>query len=421
MIATLAAALITLHVSPNHLASAGIDVPVVESSLAVDPGDPKHLVGVAIAGEDPGPETTCATFLSRDGGATWTSRRLPVAQCGDPWAIIGPKQTIVTVLAGAPALGFDDGFLVFRSGDGGATWPLPPQNLARHIDHDTLFADTRDPANPRLFALGMLPYRVEGHRRVDVFLARSDDWITFPRVTRVTPSNLNFNTFTGAVLRDGTVVVSYGDFMPLTKGPKARLEKGRVWLLTSRDGGETFGAPLLIGEGCTNQFPILAADPADDTLYFTCATPDEKQLFLYRSRDKGESWTEPLPVPAAPGETSVRGANIATGKNGALLVTWMSETDAAKHCNALWATASADGGDTFAKPVRVSEGAPCNDTPRNAKMLKRFDYGGDYFGLAADRDGVFQLIWSDSRNGVYQLWSASVTVVPTTEQKETKK
>jgi hypothetical protein len=403
---------ITLRISPNHLASAGIDVPLYESSLAADPGDAKHLVGVAIAGDDI-KSTTCATFVTRDGGATWSSTKLPVTDCSDPWAIIGPKQTIVTVIAAMPDLGVDDGFLVFRSGDGGATWPAPPHNLGRRIDHDTLFSDARDSAKPRLFALGMLPHRVEGYRRVDVFLARSDDWITFPRVTRVTPSNLNFNTFTGAVLRDGTVVVSYGDFMPQTKGPKARLEKGRAWLLASRDGGETFGAPLLIAEGCTNQFPVLAADPADDTLYFTCATPDEKRLFLYRSRDKGESWTEPLPVPAAPGETSLRGANIATGKNGVILVTWMSETDAAKHCNALWAAASADGGDTFTKPARVSEGTPCNVTPKNAKVIERFDYGGDYYGLASGPDGVFHVIWSDSRNGVYQLWSASITVVRT--------
>jgi hypothetical protein len=68
---------------------------------------------------------------------------------------------------------------------------------------------------------------------------------------------------------------------------------------------------------------------------------------------------------------------------------------------------------SFAQPVRVSEGAPCNDTPRNAGVIKRFEYGGDYFGLAADRDGVFHLIWSDSRNGVYQLWSASITVART--------
>jgi hypothetical protein len=172
-------------------------------------------------------------------------------------------------------------------------------------------------------------------------------------------SNLNFNTFTGAVLRDGTVVVSFGDFMPLSKGPKARLEKGRVWLLSSRDGGDTFGAPMLIAEGCTNQFPVMAADPADDALYVTCATPDAKRLAIYRSRDKGESWSDPLPVPAEAPQTSVYAANIAVGKNGVLLATWITETDAAKHCSALWAAASADGGDTFTKPVRVSEGAPC--------------------------------------------------------------
>jgi hypothetical protein len=410
MLATLLATAVTLHVSPNHLASAGIDVPVVESNLAADPNDPKHLLGIAMAAEEL-EKSACATFLTRDGGETWTATKLKTARCADPWALIGPKQSIAAVLASSPELGAEDSFLVFHSADGGATWPFAPVAIGdRYADHDTLFADRRDPAKQRLFALSMLANRNDaGHRRVDVFLARSDDWITFPRVTRVTPSNLSFNTFTGAVLRDGTVVVSFGDYMPLTKGPKVFLEKGRTWLLASRDGGATFGPPLLIAEGCTNQFPVLAADPADDTLYFTCATYDTKRLALYRSRDKGESWSDPLPVPADAPQTTLHAANIAVGKNGVILVTWIGETDAAKHCNALWAAASADGGATFTKPVRVSDAASCNDTPKNAKLIKRYDYGGDYYGLAAGADGVFHLIWSDSRNGVYQLWSASVT------------
>ena len=417
MLATILAATISLHVSPNRLASAGIDLPIAESCLAVDPADPKHLVGTAIVYADEPLKSHCATFLSRDGGETWSNAQLPVVTCGDPWAIVGPKQTIVTVLAGAPAFGIDDGFLVFRSSDGGATWPAPPLPLATYVDHDTLFADRRDPARQRLYALGELSHRVEGQRRDDVFLARSDDWMTFPRVTRVTPSNLHFNTFTGAVLRDGAVVVTYGDFMPWTKGPKARLEKGRNWMLASRDGGVTFGAPLLIAEGCTKQFPVLAADPADDTLYFLCASEDARHLGVYRSRDRGESWSDPLPVPAEAEGTTLHAANIAVGKNGVLLVSWMRETDEAKHCNGLFAAASGDGGDTFTKPVRVSDGTPCNATERNAHAIKRFDYGGDYYGLDADRDGVFHLIWSDSRNGVYQLWSASVTAAPALDSK----
>ena len=407
MIAALLATAITLHVSPNRLASAGLDVPIVESSLAADPGDPKHLLGVAIAGDDVG-ATTCATFLSRDGGATWSNARLPVTVCGDPWALIGPKQTIVSVLAASRELGVDDGLLVFRSTDGGATWPIPPANLGPYHDHDTLFADLRDAAKPRLFVLAQQAHRVEGQRRADVFLARSDDWAAFPRITRITPSNLNMNTLTGVVLRDGSVAVAFFDFARWIRGPEAFLERPRFWLLLSRDGGESFGPPMLIAEHYGQQFAVLAADLADDTLYLTGMADGFHRIVLQRSRDRGETWSA-LPVTAAPAGATVNGANVAVGKDGLLLVSWQSETDAVKHCNALWAAASADGGATFTKPVRVSEGTSCNATARNAKILKRYDSGGDYYGLAADRDGVFHLIWSDSRNGVYQLWSASIT------------
>ena len=411
MLATLLlAAALTLHVSPNRLASAGIDVPIVESNLAVDPADPKHLVGVAIVGDD-FPATTCATFLSRDGGETWSGKRLKVTQCGDPWALVGPKQTIVTVLAGSPELGVDDGLLVFRSADGGATWPTPPHDLGSYHDHDTLFADLRDPAKPKLFVLASFAHRVDGHLRGAISLARSDDWVAFPRITRITPSNLNMNTMGGVVLRDGTVAVAYIDYARWIRGPEAFLERPRVWMVLSRDGGESFGAPMLITEGCGKQWPAPAADPADDTLYLTCMVDDFHRIVLHRSRDRGETWSV-LPVHAAPAGTTVNSANVAVGKNGTLLVTWQSETDAAKHCNALFAAASADGGATFSEPARVSEGTSCNATERNAKMLKRWEWGGDYYGLAADRDGVFHVIWSDSRNGAYQLWSASIRAQP---------
>lgn len=406
MIAALLATTITLHVSPNRLVSAGIDVPVVESSLATDPGDAKHLVGAAIAGSDVG-ATDCATFVSRDGGATWSSSHLHVKGCADPWALVGPKQSVVSVLGGVPENDIDDGLLVFRSADGGATWH-PPLSLGAYTDHDTLFADLRDPAKPRLFALAQNNHRADGHRRSAVFLARSDDWAAFPHVTRVTPSNLNLNTLSGVVLRDGSVAVAFFDFARWIRGPEAFLERPRFWMLLSRDGGESFGAPMLVAEGCGQQFSVLAADPADDTLYLTCMADDFHRIVLQRSRDRGETWSA-LPVTAAPAGATVNGANVAVGKDGLLLVSWQSETDAVKHCNALWAAASADGGATFTKPLRVSEGTSCNATARNAKILKRFDTGGDYYGLAADRDGVFHLIWSDSRNGVYQLWSASIT------------
>ncbi len=36
--------------------------------------------------------------------------------------------------------------------------------------------------------------------------------------------------------------------------------------------------------------------------------------------------------------------------------------------------------------------------------------GGDYIGLAAGSDGMFHPLWTDSRSGTYQLYTASITV-----------
>jgi hypothetical protein len=40
----------------------------------------------------------------------------------------------------------------------------------------------------------------------------------------------------------------------------------------------------------------------------------------------------------------------------------------------------------------------------------RWGNGGDYTGLASDRDGVFHPLWADSRSGTFQAWTARVRV-----------
>jgi hypothetical protein len=36
--------------------------------------------------------------------------------------------------------------------------------------------------------------------------------------------------------------------------------------------------------------------------------------------------------------------------------------------------------------------------------------GGDYFGLAAEADGRFRLVWAEVRNGISQLLTTTVAV-----------
>jgi hypothetical protein len=42
--------------------------------------------------------------------------------------------------------------------------------------------------------------------------------------------------------------------------------------------------------------------------------------------------------------------------------------------------------------------------------------GGDYFGLTAGADGRFHLVWSDARDGAFQIWTAAVSVQSGTEK-----
>ena len=41
----------------------------------------------------------------------------------------------------------------------------------------------------------------------------------------------------------------------------------------------------------------------------------------------------------------------------------------------------------------------------------RWVSGGDYMGLAPDKDGAFHPFWADSRTGTFQIYTASVSVV----------
>ena len=62
----------------------------------------------------------------------------------------------------------------------------------------------------------------------------------------------------------------------------------------------------------------------------------------------------------------------------------------------------------------MSGATSCPDTPQDKGVFDNgtFGAGGDYSGLAATSDGIFHLVWSDARTGIYQLRTASVAVKP---------
>lgn len=401
--------------------------PLVEPHLSVHPTNPKHLLAGVIVVPKPDMTTTdCAFLVSFDGGAAWQRRDLGLTDCADPWTAFLPDGTaVISVLA-------RDGILVYRSGDGGRTWGEPVYFAGSH-DHETLAVDaTSGPRAGSLYLLSVESTKeaASGQRRDAVFVARSDDGgRTFGEPARVIPSNLSFNTMTGVVLSDGTLVVSFADYGRGTLAGSVWLDAPRAWTVRSPDGGKTFSAPIWMSQACNRSFPTLTADasqgPFRDRLYWTCngssdgrtALPDFERISLEYSPDRGERWSEPLRVNSGSGlRPYVRTPAIAVNRDGVVGISWYdarnekNRTKTIFQCLDVYFAASLDGGKSFLPEVRVSSQSGCANSPANGDARYRWPGGGDYHGLAARPDGAFQILWADSRDGIYALRTAEVAV-----------
>jgi hypothetical protein len=167
-------------------------------------------------------------------------------------------------------------------------------------------------------------------------------------------------------------------------------------------------------------------------VYCEGRTPNEGTRIAFRwSADHGKTWSPPRDiVPERRGDVSQFQPAIAVNSDGTIGVMWYDTRDVIDGWN-LYFTASTDGGDTWATPVRVSSEptvafTAANDRPvplvvRQApagiavamlSAFSRWPAGGDYMGLAADASGVFHPFWVDGRSGIFEVYTSRVQVVP---------
>jgi hypothetical protein len=147
-----------------------------------------------------------------------------------------------------------------------------------------------------------------------------------------------------------------------------------------------------------------------DRLFWLCIADKFNGVLVQRSDDRGESWSEPLRLNHSQTARSFT-PSITVNKDGVIGVSWYEIHD--KSCFDVYFTASLDSGKTFLPEVRVSSATSCPDTPQNKGAFDpgtTFGAGGDYSGLAATSDGIFHLVWSDARTGIYRLRTTSVAV-----------
>jgi BNR repeat protein len=420
----------TIRVGANiQLVQTKEDRPLAEPHIAVHPAQARHLLAAAIVA-DPGEafsaRQTCAVFLSADGGRSWQRHNFAIAHCGDPWVAITPSgQAVFAVLGTHPAVASPTGgigLLVFHSSDGGRTWPETPLALGRGHDHETLAVDASSPKRAGWLYLisGKATRAEEGRLRWSVFVARSrNGGRTFDDPVTIVPSNLNINAELSVVLSDGTLLVSFVDFQRNVDdfAEKGRLERRRVWVMRSTDGGRTFSVPLFASEECGRGWSALAVDtstgPFRDRVYLACRSHGERDVVLHYSADGGERWSDPTPVHGPASDTGVVRTTpaLAVNPRGIVAVAWMeARTVSGRACQRAMVTASLDGGHSFIPERPLADSVSCPDASTNGAALRRWPTGGDYFGFAAAPDGRFHAVWPDARNGTFQLRTSAVDV-----------
>lgn len=412
--------------------------PHIEPHVAVHPANPDHLVGAAVTVMD---STVISLFVSVDGGQSWSRTLFP--RCWlDPWITFGADDTVFfACLENKDRVAV----LVYRSADGGRTWNEPTEvpfetgawagtPAIREVsgyDHESMVFDrTEGPYQGTLYMVAFQAVRManEAFFASPVFLKSTDAGRSFAPPVRIIASNVWANTMNPVVFSDGSVGFAFYDFAVDLGDSMRPLRTKRISWVRSDDGGRSFTVPYLVAETTeTSTLPLLAVDPSEgpfqDRLYLAVddVRAGKAGVYLFFSEDEGEQWSEavritdvehPDPIFANPAVT--------VGTDGVVGVAWYDgrhATDGA--CWDLYFSASLDGGETFLPNVRVSEETACSNVPGNVvergggerfDVARRWPSGGDYFGLVVLPGGAFQLLWADSRTGVYQLWTARIDV-----------
>ena len=467
-----------ITVGPNvHVSRANGDRQHFETQVAANPTNPRNLLGCSIispAEKDRSPvEHKTIVYASFDGGESWepTLEVGPDLVSRDPACVFGADGTAYFVAFGFTPDFKEQHMFVYRSKDGGKTWPSP--TILPIVDRPFITVDaTGSKYRGRVYVHG-----TSGTRMFESVDGMSQRSITELAVFRSTDGGAKFEevklagagkhhvlgTGNSVVLSDGTFVWVFGVVKEYWRDdgsfgiPENKPNQSNTWLkvITSSDGGEDFTKAVVISDwylrfyGSVNCIPIVAVDQSDgpfkDRLYvvWADARSGRTEVLLAYSSDKGKTWSKPVVVNDDWPRTQ-RGEGpddhmpvVAVNPAGVVGVMWYDRRDNPDNLG-WWVrfAASLDGGETFLPSVRVSE-APSALEQQNRPLvlatetrgggnpavmlrantfstevgLTAFQFmGGDTAGMAADSTGLFHPFWIDNRTGIAQVWTVPVSV-----------
>jgi hypothetical protein len=407
------------------------DGPQSETSIAIDPANPNLVV----AGSNEIIRLPMRAYWSADGGRSFNADDLPLPP---------PTSTNGTDFGSDPGVAFDTHGNVYfsyivvffnrsfggiqgtemavaKSTDGGATWPQVTyfnynNGTGKFNDKPMIAVDTNPSSRYRDSV-----YVAWDNASNNQGKSAANDALLFSRSTdggRTFTAPSALNTLTGGA----SAVIGADPFV----GPTGEVyvawsdtQNKRITVNRSFDGGATFGTPTVVAPDSLGYeslappeasrgallYPSCGADDSPGayrgTLY--CSWMDSTaangtDIFLARSADRGATWSAPQRVnddPAGVVRDQFNQWLAVDPVTGSVDLSWSDPRNDPRDTKTdTYATASSDGGTTFAPDARVTT-VMSDESSANPDADAGNQYG-DYEGLAA-RGGVARPVWTDGR------------------------
>lgn len=371
-----------------------------EPAIAADPSAPFVYVLHNRYGGTPAcasncPDPAMILNVSSDGGKTFDDDQY-LCTCRRVHGQFDPEIEVVPETGAVYAAWMNDYNIHFsKSLDHGKTWSAPVPVFGNVSWGDKPVLATSDNGQDVYVSFN-------GPTGGDPWVAVSHDAGGTWSQVRVTQSNRYYFEYGGAVLPDGTVVLSEISFT--YTGPGGAAEgPTQIRVLRSTDGGATWTNSLVdsleLGSACTSSGcyedfydsgPALARDAGGDLVlvYNGAATSFGPQTVYARSStDGGVTWS-PRVALSTPGVNAAFPAAVGTGNDGVRV--WFMDQRTGRWN--VWYTTTRDLGATWSTPVRISD-ATSGAAYKNADgFLEAY---GDYGEIAVTSGGKTVAVWGE--------------------------
>lgn len=404
--------------------------PTVEPHLAINSTNNDYMVVGAMEFPGKNKDSQICVFYSTDKGKTWNkSSQIENEKIkgSDPYLGYNSKGLLYfTYISNSNAY-------LRTSSDNGKTWSDPilwPKNGGGSFDYVKLVVTkSKGDYKDFVYLWASQNYNLNGIRVSPAsFLSFKYDNESIDFKKMVLPGNLSYQVGSIGVFSNGEILAPFheidvnGDYV----------QYPRLWVTKSEDSGNSFSSPFLVHQNFVADSPDLTIDISSksnfiDRAYMAWLELDKREEgisywnnFMSFSIDKGKTWHKPKKIndTVLMGKHPSHHPRVTVNNLGVIVITWKDSRHASideKDCFDLYMTYSSDGGENFSTNIRLTKNTSCANVDGNKIeykegiwVYKRYGDGGDYHGLSALNDNSFQVVWSDSENGVFQLKTMNI-------------